>query len=151
MGVISLGGIVVQYSMRSMEIVVAMLLNGLGSLEKVGLRVAEADSDGLRFLCLELSEELRDSCRIKELQWELEDFSRPCTICPLRAWTRLCFFFLIVLLFICAYNAWVISPPCPHPLPYYPPCSLPLPPTPWYPAETILPLSLILLKREYKP
>jgi hypothetical protein len=24
-------------------------------------------------------------------------------------------FFLIVLLFICAYNAWVVSPPCPHP------------------------------------
>jgi hypothetical protein len=27
-----------------------------------------------------------------------------------------CFCF-IVLLFICAYKAWVISPPCPHPLP----------------------------------
>jgi hypothetical protein len=27
----------------------------------------------------------------------------------------LLFFFL--LLFICAYKAWVISPPCPHPLP----------------------------------
>jgi hypothetical protein len=26
----------------------------------------------------------------------------------------------IVLLFICACNAWVISPPCPHPLPYHP-------------------------------
>jgi hypothetical protein len=26
------------------------------------------------------------------------------------------FFFL----FICAYKAWVISPPCPHPLPYHP-------------------------------
>jgi hypothetical protein len=25
-------------------------------------------------------------------------------------------FFIIVLLFICAYKAWVISPPCPHPL-----------------------------------
>jgi hypothetical protein len=29
-----------------------------------------------------------------------------------------CFFFL--LLFICAYKAWFISPPCPHPLPYHP-------------------------------
>jgi hypothetical protein len=40
--------------------------------------------------------------------------------------------------------------PHPHPLPYYPsrPLLLPLPPQ--YPAETILPLSLILLKREYK-
>jgi hypothetical protein len=28
--------------------------------------------------------------------------------------------FFIVLLFICAYKAWVISPPCPHPLPYHP-------------------------------
>jgi hypothetical protein len=28
------------------------------------------------------------------------------------------FFFL--LLFICAYKAWFISPPCPHPLPYHP-------------------------------
>jgi hypothetical protein len=26
------------------------------------------------------------------------------------------FFFFIVLLFICAYKAWVISPPCPHSL-----------------------------------
>jgi hypothetical protein len=31
-----------------------------------------------------------------------------------------CFFFFIVLLFICAYKAWVISPPCPHLLPYHP-------------------------------
>jgi hypothetical protein len=30
------------------------------------------------------------------------------------------FFFIIVLLFICAYKAWVISLPCPHPLPYHP-------------------------------
>jgi hypothetical protein len=52
------------------------------------------------------------------------------------------------LLFICAYNAWVTSPPCPHPLPYHPPCSLSIPPP--YLAETILPLPLILLKREYK-
>jgi hypothetical protein len=26
-------------------------------------------------------------------------------------------FFLIFILFICAYNVWVISPPFPHPLP----------------------------------
>jgi hypothetical protein len=40
--------------------------------------------------------------------------------------------YLIFLLFICAYNVWVISPP-------FPPFPL-----------TILPLSLILLKRAYK-
>jgi hypothetical protein len=39
-------------------------------------------------------------------------------------------FFKIVLLFIRAYNAWVISPPCPHPHPYHPLHHLPLPPTP---------------------
>jgi hypothetical protein len=39
--------------------------------------------------------------------------------------------FFIVLLFICAYNAWVISPPCPHPLPYHP-----LPPSPPHPLDT---------------
>jgi hypothetical protein len=38
----------------------------------------------------------------------------------------LIFFFL--LLFICAYRAWFISPPCPHPLPYHPLLLLPLPP-----------------------
>jgi hypothetical protein len=37
------------------------------------------------------------------------------------------FLFFIVLLFICAYKAWVISPPCPHPFPYHPLCPLPLP------------------------
>jgi hypothetical protein len=26
-------------------------------------------------------------------------------------------FFIFLLLFICAYKAWFISPPCPHPLP----------------------------------
>jgi hypothetical protein len=51
-------------------------------------------------------------------------------------------FFLIFILLISAYNVWVISPPFPHPF------LTPL--TPWYPAETILPLSLILLKRECK-
>jgi hypothetical protein len=54
------------------------------------------------------------------------------------------FFFL---LFICAYNVWVIAPTFPHPVPYPPP---PRSPPPHYQAETILPLSLILLKREYK-
>jgi hypothetical protein len=35
-------------------------------------------------------------------------------------------FFLIFILFIYAYNGWVISTPFPYPLPYTP-CSLPLP------------------------
>jgi hypothetical protein len=39
--------------------------------------------------------------------------------------------FFIVLLFISAYKAWVISPPCPHPLPYHP---LSPPSPPQYPA-----------------
>jgi hypothetical protein len=51
-------------------------------------------------------------------------------------------FIYIILLFICAYKAWVISPPCPHPLHSAPSLS-PLPPQ--YPAETLLPLFLILL------
>jgi hypothetical protein len=57
---------------------------------------------------------------------------------------------LFFLLFICAYTVWVISPPfpLPPPLPMPPPPSFPHPPH--YQAETILPLSLILLKREYK-
>jgi hypothetical protein len=37
------------------------------------------------------------------------------------------FFFIFLLLFICAYKAWFISPPCPHPLPYHPLHPLPLP------------------------
>jgi hypothetical protein len=41
----------------------------------------------------------------------------------------------IVLLFICAYNAWVISPSCPHPLPYHPLRPLPLLPTPSIPSR----------------
>jgi hypothetical protein len=48
---------------------------------------------------------------------------------PLRTGTK--FFFL----FICAYNAWVISPPFPHPLPYHPLRALPLPPTPSIPGR----------------
>jgi hypothetical protein len=71
-----------------------------------------------------------------------------CTDCksPIRNYIFL-FIFYFYFLFICAYNVWVISPPSPHHLPYDPPCPLPLPPPPWYLAETILPLSLILLKR----
>jgi hypothetical protein len=38
------------------------------------------------------------------------------------------FFFIFLLLFICAYKAWFISPHCPHPLPYHPLRSLPLGP-----------------------
>jgi hypothetical protein len=38
-------------------------------------------------------------------------------------------FIYLFLLFICAYNAWVISSPCPHPLPYHPPHPFPLSPT----------------------
>jgi hypothetical protein len=45
------------------------------------------------------------------------------------------FYFLIVLLFICAYNVWVISPPCPHPLPYHPLCPLTFPTTPSIPSR----------------
>jgi hypothetical protein len=41
------------------------------------------------------------------------------------------FFFLLL---ICAYKAWVISPSCPHPLPYHPLCPLPLP-TPSIPSR----------------
>jgi hypothetical protein len=40
------------------------------------------------------------------------------------------FFFFFFFLFICAYKAWVISPPCPHLLPYHPLRLLPLSPTP---------------------
>jgi hypothetical protein len=40
------------------------------------------------------------------------------------------FILFFLLLFICAYKAWVISPPCPHPLPYHPLRPLPLPPHP---------------------
>jgi hypothetical protein len=39
------------------------------------------------------------------------------------------FFFIFLLLFICAYKTWFISPPCPHPLPYHPLHPLPLPPS----------------------
>jgi hypothetical protein len=53
------------------------------------------------------------------------------------------------ILFICAYNVWVISSPFPpSPSSLFPSLTPHL--TPRYPAETILPLSLILLKREYK-
>jgi hypothetical protein len=45
------------------------------------------------------------------------------------------FFFIFLLLFICAYKAWFISPPCPHPLPYHPLHPLPHPPTPSIPSR----------------
>jgi hypothetical protein len=45
------------------------------------------------------------------------------------------FLFFIVLLFICAYKAWVISLPCPHPLPYPLLHPLPRPPTPSLPSR----------------
>jgi hypothetical protein len=60
-------------------------------------------------------------------------------------WKR---FILIFILFIRAYNVWVIFPPPPPlnpPLPPLPPFPTPTPLTPHYQAETILPLSLILL------
>jgi hypothetical protein len=59
-------------------------------------------------------------------------------------------FIFIALLFIWAYKAWVISPSCPHPLPYHPHHPLPLLPTPSIPIRNYFALSLILLKREYK-
>jgi hypothetical protein len=45
------------------------------------------------------------------------------------------FLFIIYLLLICAYKAWVISSPCPHPLPYHPLHPLPLLPTPSIPSR----------------
>jgi hypothetical protein len=45
--------------------------------------------------------------------------------------------------FICAYNVWTISP-------LYPPIPSPSPPLPCFQAETVLPISLILLKTEYE-
>jgi hypothetical protein len=56
------------------------------------------------------------------------------------------FFFLkkfFISLFLCAYIVWAISSPYPSPPPF------PLNP-PHFEAESVLPLSLILLKREYK-
>jgi hypothetical protein len=47
-------------------------------------------------------------------------------------WSLIHFF---LLLFICAYKAWFISPPCPHPLPYHPLHPLPLPPNPSIPSR----------------
>jgi hypothetical protein len=62
--------------------------------------------------------------------------------CLLIGRINIVFSFIFLLLFICAYKDWFISLHCPHPLPYHP--LRPLPP-PQYPAETILPLFLILL------
>jgi hypothetical protein len=42
---------------------------------------------------------------------------------------------LMFLLFIRAYNSWVISPPLPYSLPYHPPCPLTLLPTPSIPSR----------------
>jgi hypothetical protein len=56
------------------------------------------------------------------------------------------FFFL----FICAYKAWVISAPCPHPLAYHPLRPLPLPPTPSIPSRNYFALiSNFVVERRY--
>jgi hypothetical protein len=55
-------------------------------------------------------------------------------------------FCFIVLLFICACNAWVISPHCPHPLPYHPLRPLPLPHTPLIPGRNYFALSSNFVK-----
>jgi hypothetical protein len=62
-----------------------------------------------------------------------------------RVFSLICRLFFIVLLFICAYKAWVISPPCPHPLPYHPLRPLPFSPTPSIPSRKYFALILILL------
>jgi hypothetical protein len=57
-------------------------------------------------------------------------------------WSSPCRDNFLIHLFMCAYIVWVISPPCPPPL-----CS---PPNPLhFQAETVLPLSLTLLKRKH--
>jgi hypothetical protein len=74
---------------------------------------------------------------------ELKKINSKRTNNPLNRWTnvlnRQFFFFNFLifyfLLFICAYKAWVISPPCPHPLPYRPLHPLPLSPTPSIPSR----------------
>jgi hypothetical protein len=53
-------------------------------------------------------------------------------------------FLFIILLFTYAYIVWVISLPCPPPLP-----STPFPPQ--FQAGPVLPLSLVLLKKKDKP
>jgi hypothetical protein len=65
--------------------------------------------------------------------------------------TAVDFFFLILIFFIhmCIQGLGNFSP-LPHPLPYHPLDPFLSPQPPRYPAETILPVSLILLKREYK-
>jgi hypothetical protein len=57
-------------------------------------------------------------------------------------------FFPFFIIFIRAYNVWVISTPFPLPPPFLLPPLSPL--TSCYQGETILSLSLVLLKREYK-
>jgi hypothetical protein len=59
-------------------------------------------------------------------------------------------FFFSFIIYMCIQGLWVISPPATTPsLTTHSTPSLSSP-HPQYPAETILPLSLILLKREYK-
>jgi hypothetical protein len=58
------------------------------------------------------------------------------------SYLRFCFF--IILLLTCAYIVWVISPPCPSPLPS------PLFHT-QFQAGPVLPLLLVLLKKRDKP
>jgi hypothetical protein len=60
------------------------------------------------------------------------------------------FFFIISFIHMCiqCLGHFSFLLPSPRPLPF--PCPLPFSLTPCYQAETILPLSLILLKREYK-
>jgi hypothetical protein len=58
------------------------------------------------------------------------------------------FIYLFIFLFFYSYMHTRLGsflPPCPHPLPYHPLCPSLSPPPPQYPAETILPLFLILL------
>jgi hypothetical protein len=67
-------------------------------------------------------------CVIQQVAWQFFETALIC-IC----WWL--FFFLFLLLFICAYKARFISPPCSHPLPYHPLLPLPLPPTPSIPSR----------------
>jgi hypothetical protein len=66
----------------------------------------------------------------------LHSFQNPINVQPkTRIKDQYLFVFVFVLLFICAYKAWVISPPCPHPLLYHPLHPLPLLPTPSIPSR----------------
>jgi hypothetical protein len=74
------------------------------------------------------------------LLWELSvQFICPSIQCIIDSfWARILFYlftylFLVFILFICAYDVWVISPPSPHHLPYPspPPTSAPHPLATW--------------------